>query len=224
MSNRDNFVWRPNDNSVTTNLRYDLEAAHWVKAFKGASVNTTASLGEVLGVIGLILSLVFLIIFFIVQGIIEIVNFISTKRFEARERKIQKAWIEAKIATETAAKEAAALQEKQRVKDTLKVKLANVTDSMIHNQDVLFKKAALIVVNKQKISLTNLQIDLEIDFDRACKIMDELEAFGIISGFNSKFPRKVLIETKKTLQLLFELMDDVEIKYEYYENTGNPSE
>jgi len=206
MSNRDNFVWRPNDNSVTTNLRYDLEAAHWVKALKGASVNTTASLGEVLGVIGLILSLVFLIILFIVQVIVEIVNFISTKRFEARERKIQKSWIEAQIAAETAEKESAALQEKHRVIDTLKAKLANVTDSMIHNQDVLFKKAALIVVNKQKVSIPTLQIDLEIDFDRACKIMDELEAFGIISGFNSKFPRKVLIADITMLNLLFELL------------------
>ena len=38
MSNTENskqFVWRPNDNSATTNLKYDLEASHWVEAMGG---------------------------------------------------------------------------------------------------------------------------------------------------------------------------------------------
>ena len=38
---RQNFLWRPNDNSSTTRLRYDLEAEHWVKAFESSSCKST---------------------------------------------------------------------------------------------------------------------------------------------------------------------------------------
>jgi len=37
-SDRQNYQWRPNDNSVQTNLRYDLEAEHWTRAFKSAQM------------------------------------------------------------------------------------------------------------------------------------------------------------------------------------------
>lgn len=60
------FRWRPNDNSVTTNLRYDLEAEHWVKSYKSAlEKNKPANFTKDLAVIGLIISLVFNIIWFI---------------------------------------------------------------------------------------------------------------------------------------------------------------
>tara|TARA_R110000772_G_scaffold20466_5_gene56895 strand:- start:49889 stop:50257 length:369 start_codon:yes stop_codon:yes gene_type:complete len=34
---RQNYQWRPNDNSSTTRLRYDLEAEHWLTSLKSAS-------------------------------------------------------------------------------------------------------------------------------------------------------------------------------------------
>ena len=75
MSNRDNFQWRPNDNSVKTNLRYDLEAAHWVKAFTNANTKT-ASLLEVLGTIGLIISFIFTAVLLIVLLVIKFITWI----------------------------------------------------------------------------------------------------------------------------------------------------
>jgi len=34
---RQNYQWRPNDNSSTTRLRYDLEAEHWLTSIKSTS-------------------------------------------------------------------------------------------------------------------------------------------------------------------------------------------
>jgi hypothetical protein len=63
--NRDNFQWRPNDNSVTTNLRYDLEMNHWLKSFKSSTVSSTFKFSSSFIVIGLIFSLSINLIFFI---------------------------------------------------------------------------------------------------------------------------------------------------------------
>ena len=38
---RQQFLWRPNDNSSTTRARYDLEAEHWVKAFESTGCKRT---------------------------------------------------------------------------------------------------------------------------------------------------------------------------------------
>jgi len=210
MANRDNFAWRPNDNSATTLLRYDLEAAHWVRSFKSATINNSATLPEVLGFLGLLISFVLLSIFFVTLLIIKLVNFIIKLRFEARERKLEKERVEAKTAAETAAKERAALQEKEKAMAKLKPQLAHVTAKMIRNQDDLFEKAALFIVNKQEISIPILLFDLGLDFERACKIMNQLETYGIISGFSSKYQQKVLIDNTTTLQLLFELIHAIE--------------
>lgn len=32
----DNYIWRPNDNSASTRLKYDLEAEHQVRAYSQA--------------------------------------------------------------------------------------------------------------------------------------------------------------------------------------------
>ena len=55
-----NFIWRPSDNSVQTNLRYDLEAEKWFLAYQGARrKHTRPSFQESVGFVGLLLSLVF---------------------------------------------------------------------------------------------------------------------------------------------------------------------
>ena len=57
---RQDYLWRPNDNSSTTRLRYDLEAEHWYKSFKSAErKHKTSSIREDLSVIGIVLQLVF---------------------------------------------------------------------------------------------------------------------------------------------------------------------
>jgi len=57
--NDNGYIWRPNDNSAKTNIRYSIEADKWVKAFEGAKMdNKKTGLGEVTGFIGLIFQLI----------------------------------------------------------------------------------------------------------------------------------------------------------------------
>lgn len=64
---RQGYKWRPNDNSVTTRLRYDLEAEHWYKSFKSAEIkHKTTSINDSLNVIALFVSLVFSLLTLIV--------------------------------------------------------------------------------------------------------------------------------------------------------------
>jgi len=203
MANRDNFQWRPNDNSVTTNLRYSLEAQKWTDAFQSASAKSTASFSKDLQAIGLILSFGVNIIFFILICITDSVKWFLEKREEAIERKQAK--IRKELLIETRNKLVNSIK-----KGKLKEKLAKLNLPTINrsDRDPLFKKAALHVVNIQRVSIPTLQFDLKINFDQACKIIDDLVAAGIISKFNSKKPRKVMISKKETLNLLFEIEEE----------------
>ena len=55
---RQNYLWRPNDESATTRLRFDLEADHWYRSFKSAEMkHRTYSFQSDLSVIGLLINL-----------------------------------------------------------------------------------------------------------------------------------------------------------------------
>lgn len=54
-----NFIWRPSDNSVQTNLRYELESEKWYLGFEAARrKHNRPSFQETAGVIGLVLSFI----------------------------------------------------------------------------------------------------------------------------------------------------------------------
>lgn len=76
MADNEKLLWRPNDSSPKTNLKYDLEAGHWLDSIKNATPSPTPSFGEVYGFLGLLLSFTFNIIFFIVLTLIEVVKWI----------------------------------------------------------------------------------------------------------------------------------------------------
>ena len=70
-----NYIWRPNDNSSTTRLRYDLEAEHWYKSFKSAELkHKSSSFKSDLGVISILLNLVFSLLTLVVLMIIEFIK------------------------------------------------------------------------------------------------------------------------------------------------------
>ena len=72
---RQDFLWRPNDNSVTTRTRYDLEAEHWYKSFKAAERKyIPRNLKEVLSLIGLIFQLVFSLIVLRLNSVVELIK------------------------------------------------------------------------------------------------------------------------------------------------------
>jgi len=69
------FIWRPNDNSDRTRLRYSLEAEHWLDAFENAQNRRKhVSIRETTSVLGLILSFVINVVILIVIGIVRLIK------------------------------------------------------------------------------------------------------------------------------------------------------
>lgn len=77
---RQDYLWRPNDNSVTTRTRYDLEAEHWYRSFKAAErKHKSSSFKSDLQVIGLFMSLLFSLLTLVVLLLINIVKWVNSK-------------------------------------------------------------------------------------------------------------------------------------------------
>lgn len=71
------FLWRPNDNSATTRVRYDLEAEHWLRSFKSAERSQrTTSFSSDLSAIGLFIGLFFNLISIIFMIVIKVLKWI----------------------------------------------------------------------------------------------------------------------------------------------------
>lgn len=68
------------------------------------------------------------------------------------------------------------------------------------DRDVLFDDAALIVVQHQQGSASLLQRRLKLGYNRAGRIVDQLEAAGIIGPFSGSKARDVLIPDEMTLE------------------------
>jgi S-DNA-T family DNA segregation ATPase FtsK/SpoIIIE len=58
--------------------------------------------------------------------------------------------------------------------------------------DELFDEAKAIVVNERKSSISYIQRRLNIGYNRAATIVEQLEAMGILSAQNSKGQREIL--------------------------------
>ena len=65
-------------------------------------------------------------------------------------------------------------------------------------QDELFEQAKELVVEMQTASVSLLQRRFRIGYNRAARLVDELEAHGIVGPSEGSKPRKVLIETIPT--------------------------
>lgn len=76
---RQNYQWRPSDNSSTTRLRYDLEAQHWYKSFKIVELkNKPSYISANLGIIGLFIQLTFTLLTLVVLGLIQLVKWVRS--------------------------------------------------------------------------------------------------------------------------------------------------
>lgn len=69
-----------------------------------------------------------------------------------------------------------------------------------NEKDALFEEAARIVVGLQQGSTSNLQRQLKLGYNRAGRIMDQLEASGIVGSFNGAKAREVLITDLHALE------------------------
>ncbi len=67
-------------------------------------------------------------------------------------------------------------------------------------RDELFEDAAMLVFNYQQASVSFLQRKLKIGYQRAARIIDELEAAGIIGPSEGSKSRQILVETAEELE------------------------
>ncbi|TXD83093.1 DNA translocase FtsK [Subsaximicrobium wynnwilliamsii] len=75
-------------------------------------------------------------------------------------------------------------------------------DNNIDDRDKLFKEAAEIIVISQQGSASLLQRKLKLGYNRAGRIIDQLEAAGIVGGFEGSKARQVLITDLAALAIL----------------------
>ena len=69
-------------------------------------------------------------------------------------------------------------------------------------RDPLFRDAALLIVIHQQGSTSMIQRKLKLGYNRAGRIIDQLEAAGILGPLEGSKGRKVLIETEEELNKL----------------------
>lgn len=80
-------------------------------------------------------------------------------------------------------------------------------DIDISDRDKLFREAAEIVVTAQQGSASLLQRKLKLGYNRAGRIIDQLEAAGIVGGFEGSKARQVLVPDIVALDQLLENED-----------------
>ena len=77
-------------------------------------------------------------------------------------------------------------------------------DNNIEDRDVLFKEAAEIIVIAQQGSASLLQRKMKLGYNRAGRIIDQLEAAGIVGSFEGSKAREVLIPDIASLNAFLE--------------------
>ena len=70
------------------------------------------------------------------------------------------------------------------------------------DRDMYFEDAARFVVEKQKASTSMLQRIFKIGFNRAARIMDQLQAAGVVGSEEGTKPRRVLMDEQELEQVL----------------------
>jgi S-DNA-T family DNA segregation ATPase FtsK/SpoIIIE len=77
-------------------------------------------------------------------------------------------------------------------------------DIDIEDRDKLFREAAEVIVTAQQGSASLLQRKLKLGYNRAGRIIDQLEAAGIVGPFEGSKARQVLVPDIAALDQLLE--------------------
>ena len=80
----------------------------------------------------------------------------------------------------------------------------NSVDNNIDDRDVLFKEAAEVIVIAQQGSASLLQRKMKLGYNRAGRIIDQLEAAGVVGPFEGSRARDVLISDLASLNAFLE--------------------
>jgi len=81
---------------------------------------------------------------------------------------------------------------------------SNSMDNNIDDRDVLFKEAAEVIVIAQQGSASLLQRKMKLGYNRAGRIIDQLEAAGIVGTFEGSKAREVIIPDLASLNAFLE--------------------
>ena len=79
---------------------------------------------------------------------------------------------------------------------------STVSDIDINNRDALFRDAAEVIVTAQQGSASLLQRKLKLGYNRAGRIVDQMEAAGIVGPFEGSKARQVLVPDLTSLEQL----------------------
>ena len=80
-------------------------------------------------------------------------------------------------------------------------------DADLDNRDALFDEAARLMVKHQSGSTSAIQRRMKIGYNRAGRIIDELETAGIVGPFEGSKARQVLIKNEIELQSLLNTLN-----------------
>jgi len=83
---------------------------------------------------------------------------------------------------------------------SLQAKTAGGASLVSDERDPLFEEAARLIVRHQQGSVSLLQRRLKVGYSRAARIVDELEAAGIVGPFEGSKARAVLLESEAELE------------------------
>lgn len=92
----------------------------------------------------------------------------------------------------------------------------SITSTKYDNKccDPLFEKAGRLIINKNLVSISMLQRNLQIGFNQASQIMEQLCNFGIVSKEDGTKPRKVLMSSAQFEMLLEKLVSPLSSAHE----------
>ncbi|WP_251620703.1 FtsK/SpoIIIE family DNA translocase [Odoribacter lunatus] len=83
-----------------------------------------------------------------------------------------------------------------------------ISEADLGTKDPLFEEAARMVVNSQQGSTSSIQRRFSIGYNRAGRIIDQLEAAGIVGPFEGSKARQVLIPDEYSLESLLNNIGD----------------
>ncbi|OEK00482.1 cell division protein FtsK [Roseivirga sp. 4D4] len=81
-------------------------------------------------------------------------------------------------------------------------------DIDLSDRDALFEEAAKLIVAHQQGSTSLIQRKLKLGYNRAGRLIDQLEAAGIVGPFEGSKARQVLISDEYSLEQLLNTIDD----------------
>ena len=80
--------------------------------------------------------------------------------------------------------------------------VSSSSEISIDERDTMFNEAARVIVTNQQGSASLLQRKLKLGYNRAGRLIDQMEDAGIVGPFEGSKPRQVLISDLNSLESL----------------------